>query len=130
MPTFSARSEARLQECDPRLQLVFYTVVEHFDCTVLTGHRSKEVQAEKFRTGQSRVQWPHSRHNSKPSMAVDCAPYPIDWSDTARFYYFAGYVMATAKSLGVELRFGGDWDRDTEVLDQTFMDLVHFEVLQ
>jgi len=25
-----------------------------------------------------------------PSDAVDVAPYPIDWNDKERFYYFAG----------------------------------------
>ena len=131
MPSFSARSRSKLSTCDWDLQKVFNEVIKHFDCTVLTGRRGKEEQDEKYRQGLSKVQWPNSKHNAVApdlSRACDAAPYPIDWNDTARFYYFAGFVMATAKSMGVELRFGGDWDGDTEVLDQTFMDLVHFEV--
>ncbi len=44
-----------------------------------------------------------------------------------RFYYFAGFVMGTAAAMGVRLRWGGDWDGDTELDDQKFRDLVHFE---
>lgn len=30
--------------------------------------------------------------------------------------------------MGVTLRWGGDWDSDTEVNDNSFDDLVHFEI--
>ena len=63
-------------------------------------------------------------------MAVDVAPYPIAWDDRERQTLFAGYVLATAKALGVELRWGGDWDGDTEVRDNQFDDLVHFELVE
>lgn len=68
-------------------------------------------------------------------MAVDVAPYPIDWEDRDRLHYFAGYVMGTAAylyDLGVmsyRVRFGGDWDMDTQTADNTFDDLVHFELI-
>ncbi len=39
-----------------------------------------------------------------------------------------GYVMGTAQSLGYPLRWGGDWDADTETNDNRFDDLVHFEL--
>jgi len=65
-----------------------------------------------------------------PSLAVDVAPYPIDWNDRERFCYFAGYVKGIAKSLGTELRWGGDWDRDTQVKDNNFDDLPHFELVE
>ena len=32
--------------------------------------------------------------------------------------------------MGIDLRWGGDWDRDTEVRDNTFDDLVHFEIVE
>lgn len=130
MPSFFKRSRGRLQTCDPRLVDIFERVVMDFDCTVLCGHRSKLVQDEAFRQGKSKLKWPNSKHNSKPSMAVDVAPYPIDWTDTKRFYYFAGFVMGVAAECGYKLRWGGDWDGDTQVNDQTFMDLVHFEIVE
>ena len=35
-----------------------------------------------------------------------------------------------AKSMGIDIRWGGDWDRDTEVRDNKFDDLVHFEIVE
>ena len=61
-------------------------------------------------------------------MAVDVAPYPIDWEDRDRFHYFGGYVLGIAKSLGLNIRWGGDWDQDTQTKDNKFDDLVHFEI--
>jgi peptidoglycan L-alanyl-D-glutamate endopeptidase CwlK len=69
-----------------------------------------------------------SKHNSKPSLAVDIAPYPIDWADDERFYFLAGIIKAASHQVGVKVRWGGDWDSDDDFHDQTFMDLGHFEI--
>ncbi len=67
-------------------------------------------------------------------MAVDAAPYPIDWSDRERMTLFAGVVQGVAMALYDEgkidhlVRWGGNWDNDTEVADNSFDDLVHFEL--
>ena len=128
MPSFSKRSQDRLNTCDTRLVEVLEEVIKHWDCTILQGERTKEEQDEFFRTGRSKVQWPNSKHNSSPSKAVDVAPYPIDWNDTRRFDYFAGFVKGIALSKGIMLRWGGDWDSDNDQSDQTFNDLPHFEI--
>lgn len=128
MPSFSQTSKDRLATCDARLQRVFNEVIKHFDCTILEGHRNKEKQDAAFASGNSKLKWPNGNHNSMPSKAVDVAPFPVDWNDSKRFYYFAGFVMATAKAMGIKLRFGGDWDRDTQLKDNKFNDLVHWEI--
>lgn len=130
MPAFSGRSAHKLSSCHKDLQDIFYEVIKHFDCTILCGHRSAEEQDRYFDEGKSKLRWPNSRHNKLPSEAVDVAPYPIDWEDVGRFRYFAGFVMGIAASMGVKLRWGGDWDRDTEVKDNKFNDLPHFEIDQ
>lgn len=130
MPSFSAASRSRLATCDSRLYDLFMDVVEHFDCTILCGHRGEADQAEALRTGHSTVEWPDSRHNAMPSLAADVAPYPIDWRDRERFHFFAGVVMGLAAARGLRLRWGGDWDRDTQVKDNGFDDLVHFEIVE
>ncbi len=129
MPKFSERSMSKLETCDPALQKVFLEVVKTFDCTVFTGRRGKEQQDELFRQGKSQVKFPFSMHNTYPSKAADVAPYPIDWKDRERAYYFAGYVLGIAQSMGIKLRFGGDWDGDWEVKDNSFDDLWHFELI-
>ena len=126
--SFSPRSLNKLSSCDPRLKELFMEVVKVYDCTVLEGHRSKERQDELCRTGFSRVQYPNSRHNLVPSFAVDVGPYPIDWNDRERFVAFGSFVRGVAHVKGIPLRWGGDWDQDFDLKDQTFMDLVHFEI--
>jgi hypothetical protein len=59
---------------------------------------------------------------------VDVAPYPIRWEDYEKFYWFGGYVKGVADSLGLEIRWGGDWDGDGDFKDQTLVDLVHWEI--
>ena len=130
MPRFSDKSISNLATCDPRLQRVFHEVIKHFDCTILEGRRDKERQNRMVEEGKSQVRWPDGKHNTVPSMAVDVTPYPVVWEDRERQTLFAGYVLATAKAMDIDLRWGGDWNRDTEVRDNTFDDLVHFEIVE
>lgn len=130
---FSARSKNNLKTCREELQRIFSRVDElGFECTVIEGHRSQEKQEEYFRAGKSRVHFPQGKHNKVPSDAVDVAPYvkgKLSW-DHRHCLYFAGVVMAVAASLGIKLRWGGNWDMDDEVItDQDFQDLVHFELV-
>ena len=130
MPNFSDKSLAKLATSDPRLQRVFHEVVRNFDCTILEGHRNRERQNQMVEEGKSQVRWPDGKHNTVPSMAVDVCPYPIVWDDRERQTLFAGFVLATAKAMDIDLRWGGDWDRDTEVRDNGFDDLVHFQLVE
>jgi len=128
MPNFSKRSKDNLATCDVKLQNLFNEVINYFDCSVLCGHRGEKEQNEAFHAGRSKLKFPKSKHNSSPSQAVDVAPYPIDWEDKERFYYFAGMVKGIAQKMDIPIRWGGDWDSDTQVKDQTFFDLPHFEL--
>jgi peptidoglycan LD-endopeptidase CwlK len=128
MPSFSSRSSEKLASCDDQLQRVFNEVIKRFDCSILQGHRGEQEQNEKYRIGLSRVQYPNSKHNSSPSRAVDLAPYPIDWNDRERFSYFAGYVLGISSSMEISLRWGGDWNKDTQINNNNFDDLPHFEL--
>jgi len=129
VPTFSDRSRSILHTCDSRLQTIFTRVVRDFDCTIVSGHRTEEEQNNLFHRNLSQLKWPHSKHNRKPSLAIDVYPYPIDWSDRDRFHYFAGFVMGRAIQLGYKIRWGGDWDGDWQVRDNVFDDLGHFELV-
>lgn len=125
--SFSAQSQLNLEGCDPDLQKVFNKVIEEVDCSVISGHRGEAEQNLLHHQGRSQLKYPKSKHNHTPSLAIDVVPYPVDWKSRDRFYLFAGYVLATAKSMGVELRWGGDWDGDFEIADNSFDDLAHFE---
>ena len=128
MPRFGSRSINRLKTCDQKLQELFYEVVKHFDCSIIEGNRGEERQNKAFADGKSKVKYPNGKHNKFPSVAVDVAPYPIDWSDRDRFHYFGGFVLGVAKQMGMNIRWGGDWNQDTETKDNKFDDLVHFEI--
>jgi len=125
---FGKTSKKRLETCDERLQSLFNEVVKVFDCSILVGHRGEEDQNKAYKEGNSQVKWPKGKHNKKPSSAVDVAPYPIDWEDRERFSYFAGFVKGVSWRLNIRVRWGGDWDGDTELSDNNFDDLVHFEL--
>lgn len=130
MNKFSEASLSRLKTCEPELQELFTRVLEIIDCTIMEGHRDEATQNEYYRTGKSKLMYPDGKHNRYPSHAVDAAPYPIDWNDTKRFYYFAGIIKGVAETMGIKIRYGGDWDSDNDLNDQTFMDLVHFELVK
>ncbi len=142
MPAFGRQSLDHLVTCQEPLRRVLLFVVLHFDCSVLEGVRLPERQQELYDTGATRTL--DSRHlpdDSGLSSAVDVAPYPVVWPNReamtdgewmkayARFYLFAGFVLAVAASMGIRLRWGGDWDGDKTLSDQTFDDLVHFELV-
>ena len=128
MPYFSKRSKSRLSTCDERLQEVFTEVIKHVDCSILEGHRSKERQNKLYDEGRTKVKYPNGRHNSSPSKAVDVTPYPVDWEDRERQTLFAGFVIGIGRSMGYNLRCGGDWDMDFQVMDNRFDDFPHFEI--
>jgi len=129
MPSFGGQSRMRLNTCHPDLIRLFEEVVKHYDCTILCGHRGEEEQTKAFKEGRSKVEFPLSKHNAYPSLAVDAAPYPVDWDDLQRFYHFVGYVRGVAQGMGIKIRSGADWDGDFEIRDQNFNDIVHFELL-
>ena len=129
MPRFSKQSADRLATCDTRLQEIFNEVIKTFDCTILEGHRGEEAQNKAFAEGKSKLKWPNGNHNKLPSLAVDVAPFPVDWKDVKRFAFFAGYVQRVAEKMGYKLRWGGDWNSNTFTGDQNFHDLPHFELV-
>ena len=130
MNKFSESSKKKLETCHPDIQKIFNEVIKHYDCTVICGHRGKDEQDEAVRTGASKLAWPNSKHNSLPSKAIDVVPFPVDWTDTSRFYHFAGFVMGVAIYFGIKLRFGGDWDGNLKFRDEKFKDLPHFELVE
>ena len=128
MPKFGNRSKERLATCDEKLQKVFNEVIKYIDCSVLEGHRGEERQNRLYDEGKTKLRYPSGRHNNDPSTAVDVTPYPVDWADRERQTLFAGFVLGIARSMGIKLRWGGDWNMDFKVQDNRFDDFPHFEI--
>ena len=136
MPQFSQVSKDRLATCSFELQLLFNYVIQFYDCTVVCGFRTKVDQEKAFDDGLSKVHYPGT-HSTKPSIAVDVAPYEsngIDWSKT-QSAHFAGFVMGIADLLFKQgllkhkIRSGADWNSDNNIDDTTFWDANHFELV-
>jgi len=129
-----------LNQCDARLRRIFYevnkrTTVEILPSTIRTiEHQKYLVEMGVSKTMNSL----HLIDEQHPfSRAVDAGPWPIIWPDKrnpkyvytiGQFYYFAGVVLEVAHELLIPIRYGGDWDGDFNVTNQTFYDLVHFEL--
>lgn len=134
----SGSSEAKLATCAEPLQRVFREAARLWPggpITVICGHRNEADQNQAFAEGRSKKRWPEGEHNTLPSNAVDAAPTElvngvrrIDWNDRERLTLFAGFVLALGLTMGVRLRWGGDWRGDTNVKANSFDDLVHFEI--
>lgn len=128
MNKWSATSKARLLTATPELQDLFNVVLQRHDCSIIYGARTPEEQRRMVEEGLSKtMDSKHIPQEDGCSHALDVAPFPLDWDNTKQFYYFAGIVIATAIEMGIDIRWGGDWDSDNDLDDQSFMDLVHFE---
>ncbi len=133
---FSKSSTKRLKQCHRELITLANEVIKYFDCTVITGHRTKEVQNKAFDDGNSKLLFPNSKHNVYPSAAIDLGYYVKGVGlvqneiDAAMF---CGIVIATAKRLLTEGKMtypirSTDWDRDGIISDTKFFDFYHFEL--
>lgn len=121
MPSFSNRSKERLMTCHAKLQEIMLDAIAIKDFSVLCGHRGEEEQNKAFDSGNSKAQWPFSKHNRLPSHAVDIVPYPLDWDDTEDFAELAGIIKAIAHTKGIPIRWGGDF--------KSIKDMPHFELI-
>jgi peptidoglycan LD-endopeptidase CwlK len=135
MAEFGKRSLERLATAHPDLQKIMKEAIQNFDFTVLYGYRTPEEQMELFKVGR---QWDgdtwevvgktvtnldgtmkESKHNYSPSLAVDIAPWPIDWEDIDRFKTMVQVVKNAAIKVGVSITAGADWK---------MRDYPHFEI--
>jgi peptidoglycan LD-endopeptidase CwlK len=129
VPKFSEKSINILTDADPRLQDLFNEVIKYIDCTVICSYRNELDQEIAFSKGYSKTHYPNSKHNHLPALALDVTPYPEMYQDKEKLYYFAGFVKGIAAKMDIRIRYGGDWDNDNDLKDQTFNDLVHFEII-
>lgn len=120
MPKFGKVSKSRLATCHPLIQELMNEVIKEMDISILCGYRNEKDQNEAYNKGNSKLKYPQSKHNMMPSIAVDCAPYPIDWNDIDRFKDMGKLVQKKAKELGIEIDWGGNW--------HSFKDYPHFEL--
>src|SRR5690606_37097917 len=97
-------------------------VIKHRDCTILCGHRGEAEQNQAYADGKSKAQWPQSKHNATPSLAVDAAPLPLVWHDKQSFIECGNFVEGLVAGIGIKIRWGGRFSG-------VFFDGPHFELV-
>lgn len=144
---FGKTSEERLRTMHRDLQLVFRESLKasEVDFGIAEGHRPVKRQQELYAQGRTvpgRIVThvdginKKSKHNKLPSDAGDVYAWvngKAIWSERY-LTYLGGVITTTAKRLYAEgkisrpIRWGGNWDRDGNILDdQRFDDAPHYE---
>ena len=136
MCKFSPESLAKLATCHPDLQMIMNEAIKYVDFAIMEGHRDQAAQEAAYLAGNTKLHYPHGKHNAMPSNAVDIAPWPIDFQNAKRFYYLAGLVKGIAVDLREagkithDIRWGGQWNGNPDILDeQGLVDLPHIELI-
>ena len=132
--SFGKTSRMNLYTVHPDLEIVMEDALDVgiIDISIIEGHRGKEKQNKYFDLGKSKVKWQNGKHNKIPSSAVDAAPYingKVSWNKM-HCCVLAGIILTCAVKRGIKIRWGGNWDMDSEpITDQDFQDLVHYELV-
>ncbi len=154
----SPASESKLVGVHPRLAAVVRQAVaiSSVDFKVIEGVRSDEQAYINFGKGRTvaelqaagvpnaakyaapklaKVTWLRNPLNTKHRKqadgyghAVDLLPAPYDWKDLAPFDAVARAMLEAAKGLGVNIRWGADWDADGKPRERGETDSPHFEL--
>lgn len=132
------KSMERLAGVHPRMVRVVRRAIElsSQDFLVLEGVRTLARQKELYAQGRTKpgqiVTWTlKSNHFKKEDgfgHAVDLCPYPVDWNTPAKFAAIAAAMFAAEKELGINIRWGADWDDDGVHRERGESDSPHFEL--
>jgi len=151
MHKLSNNSKAKLSTCHPDLRRLVEASITNcpIDFGISYGERTQEEQFELYKQGREQRgdKWVIvdklkvvtnvdgyevlSEHNYSPSKAFDFICFvngKLVWEE--KYYIFvAGYIIAKAQELGIDITWGGNFDRDNDILEKgTFRDLGHIQV--
>lgn len=136
---YGESSQRRLGTAHHDLQIIAVRLIDFMDITILQSSRTIEEQIINIVNGVSETI--NSRHIPRdadghyapqlPSMALDLAPYPIDWNSDLwmrKAYFMQGMIRVIAEQEGIAIIQGVDWDMDSVFRDQTFHDAPHLQL--
>lgn len=150
MPNYGTSSKQTIAQCHPDLRTIAGELILSVNVSAKNAKRTIPEQIVNIRNKVSKTL--DSRHiprdeegnyaPSAPSNAIHFLPY-IDrnynpWPQRAdpilvtqkkigMFFRVAGAVGAISEALGIDIRWGGDWDGDGNPFDQKFDDYGHYE---
>lgn len=124
---FSKKSLEKLNhsKLHPELRRLMLEAIQNspIDFSIIETVRTIEQQKINLAKGVSKtMRSKHIPSMNKSGMceAVDVVPYPINWHDISRFIKLANHIKNTAKTLEIEVVYGGDW--------KSFKDYPHWEL--
>lgn len=132
MPKYGKKSKERLATVHQDLQTLFWEVIKHRDCYIVSGLRTQEEQAALYAKGRTVpgdiITYKdgidrRSKHQS--GMAVDVVPWPEKWDkealrDFGNFVKGIAVMMKRYNTIEHDIKWGGDWTN--------FVDMPHWEI--
>jgi peptidoglycan L-alanyl-D-glutamate endopeptidase CwlK len=115
----------KLKTCHADLIRLCEAVNKVYPIQVICGERGEADQNKAFAEKKSKLKFPDSKHNKKPSLAVDCVPDPdndpktIAWNNIKEFEIMLLVFESKAEELGIKIRLGRDFK---------FKDFPHIEL--
>lgn len=137
--TFSQRSIDSLKGVHPNLVRVVTRALalSTVDFRIIEGVRTPTRQRQLYAQGRTKpgpkVTWTlNSNHfvNKRTGFghAVDILPAPYDWKDLNNFNAVANAMFQAADELKINIRWGADWDNDSNPRERGETDSPHFEL--
>lgn len=111
----------KLKDAHPELDRFFreYVLPKYSRAHISWSFRGEEDQEQAYRDGKSKLHWPHSPHNQKPSLAIDL--FEIDENGRAKWDpKFFAMIAQEAVIHGLPIVWGGSW--------KSIGDTDHFEL--
>ncbi len=116
----SKTSKQKLDTCHSDLQKLILAVARDEKCAVICGFRGRYEQEKAYKEGKSKARFGQSKHNFKPSLAVDVVPLPLDWNNIPAFERLGEKIMKKAEELNIKIKWGRDFSN--------LKDYPHFEL--
>lgn len=131
---FSSSSLERLKTVDERLQMVMKEALRtspiDFGIPRYGGKRTAQDQNKLYKDGLSKLDGYEKVSYHQSGKAVDIYVWihgGASWNEDY-LTILAGHILGTAKRLGIELHWGGDFDGDWNLDEGDSWDKVHFEL--
>ena len=129
MASLDKGSAHRLSLAHLLLQRLFIEVVKQMPIVILDSQRGKAAQELAFRLGRTKAHFGQSAHNWSPSVALDVCPLPVDWKNTKPFILLGQkIILPIAAAMRIPIRWGADWNMNSNLRDESFVDMPHYEL--
>ena len=124
---YGKKSQRVLDSLNEDLAEILTEAIKWVDISLVEGKRSPERQAELLKFCKTKT----IKSKNIDGKAIDFAHYHngIQWDHRENFIYAGGIIKGIACMMGIKVIYGGDWDSDNNLYDNSFDDLCHIELV-